>query len=120
MALPLRALVLLGALGGACSLVLPPHLPGRGTPCRISCGPASAGLSAAVLSLSPAAANAADGSSLPPDSLLIGVALTLLAATGLLQLSLGDVIADESELPSSTNLINKSRQKRSSFLKKKK
>ncbi|KAL3924026.1 MAG: hypothetical protein SGPRY_004041 [Prymnesium sp.] len=66
-------------------------------------------------------ASAAETSSsgLPPDALVIAIAVGLLVATGLLQLSLGDVAGDEAQLPSSVNLINKSRQKRSSFLKKK-
>ena len=66
-------------------------------------------------------ANAVDPatSGLPPDAVPIGIALTLLVLTGLLQDSLGDVAGDEAQLPSSISLINKSRQKRSSFLKKK-
>ena len=64
-----------------------------------------------------AAVAAAETDGLPPDSLVVGFAVLLLVLTGLLNLSLGDIIADEAQLPSSTNLINKSRQRRSSFIK---
>ena len=47
----------------------------------------------------------------------VGFALFLLLCTGLLNLSLCDIAADEAQLPSSVNLINKSRAKRSSFIK---
>merc|ERR1712046_321524 len=65
-----------------------------------------------------AADHVADG--LPPDSLVVGFALFLLVAAGALQLSLGDIVADEAQLPSSVNLINKNRQRRSNFIKGKK
>jgi hypothetical protein len=51
------------------------------------------------------------------DRVVVGFALLLLVATGLLNLSLGDVAADEANLPSSSARINDLRQKRSDFLK---
>lgn len=54
------------------------------------------------------------------DGFLIGFAIFLTAATGLLQLSLGDIQAEEANLPSSVSLINKNRQKTNSFIKSKK
>ena len=74
-----------------------------------------------MVGLSADVANAVDpaSSGLPPDIVPISIALLLLVATGLLQLSLGDIAGDEAQLPSSINLINKSRQKKSSFLKRK-
>ena len=54
---------------------------------------------------------------LPDDSLVVGFAVLLLVATGLLNLSLGDIAADEAQLPSSVNLINKNRARRSNFIK---
>ena len=67
-----------------------------------------------------AAAEDAVGIGLPDDSILVGFAILLLVLTGLLNLSLGDVIADEAQLPSSVNLINKNRARRSTFIKGKK
>ena len=77
---------------------------------------AVAGGSAAAL-LQPHAAMAEVEKALPDDSLVVGFALFLLVCTGLLNLSLGDIAADEAQLPSSVNLINRSRAKRSSFIK---
>ena len=77
---------------------------------------AVAGGSAAAL-LQPHAAMAEVENALPDDSLVVGFALFLLVCTGLLNLSLGDIAADEAQLPSSVNLINRSRAKRSSFIK---
>ena len=54
------------------------------------------------------------------DGFLIGFAAFLVVATGLLQLSLGDIQAEEANLPSSVSLINKNRQKTNSFIKSKK
>lgn len=67
--------------------------------------------SSAALAVDPGAAG------LPDDRLVVGFALLLVVAVGLLQLSLGDVVGDEANLPSSVNLINQSRKKRSSFIK---
>lgn len=87
-------------------------------------------LAAARASLAPAAAMlaradmayAADVATDPPvpDSVVVGVALLLVALTGFLQLSLGDIQAEEANLPSSVSLINKNRQKTNSFIKSKK
>ena len=44
-------------------------------------------------------------------------ALLLVAAVGALNLSLGDIVEDEANLPSSTNLINANRERRSAFIK---
>ena len=52
-----------------------------------------------------------------PDAVLVGVALLLVAAVGALNLSLGDIVEDEANLPSSTNLINANRERRSAFIK---
>ena len=51
-----------------------------------------------------------------PDAVLVGVALLLVAAVGALNLSLGDIVEDEANLPSSTNLINANRERRSACL----
>ncbi len=78
---------------------------------------------ASALVTMPAASMAADdavGIGMPDDSFLVGFAILVLLLTGLLNLSLGDVIADEAQLPSSVNLINKNRARRSSFIKGKK
>jgi hypothetical protein len=64
-----------------------------------------------------AAAAAAAANALPDDRIVVGIALALLVLTLLLNASLGDVIGDEAQLPSSVNLINKSRQRRSDFIK---
>ena len=45
------------------------------------------------------------------------LALLLVAAVGALNLSLGDIVEDEANLPSSTNLINANRERRSAFIK---
>ena len=85
--------------------------------------PALTVVGAAALAHAPAAVLAVDdavGPALPDDRLVAGFAILLLVLTGLLNLSLGDVIADEAQLPSSTALINKSKAKRSSFIKGKK
>ncbi len=65
--------------------------------------------------VTPAAAHAAEGG-LPDDSLVVGFAVLLLALIGLLNLSLGDIAADEAMLPSSVNLINKNRARKSTFI----
>ena len=52
-----------------------------------------------------------------PDAVLVGVALLLVAAVGALNLSLGDIVEDEANLPSSTTLINQNRERRSAFIK---
>ena len=54
------------------------------------------------------------------DIFVVGAALLLVVLTGLLQLSLGDIQAEEARLPSSVSLINKNRQKTNSFIKSKK
>jgi hypothetical protein len=54
------------------------------------------------------------------DIFVVGAALLLVVLTGLLQLSLGDIQAEEANLPSSVALINKNRQKTNSFIKSKK
>jgi hypothetical protein len=97
----------------------PPHLaPHMGPVHGRLPGFSAATASAIAAVIQPGAAvAAADTDGLPPDSLVVGFALLLLVLTGLLNLSLGDIIADEAQLPSSTNLINKSRQRRSSFIK---
>lgn len=67
------------------------------------------------------AAVAETGAGMPvDDNLLVGFAFVLVVATGLLQLSLGDIQAEEAQLPSSVSLINKNRQKTNSFIKTKK
>lgn len=69
---------------------------------------------------SDAAANAntaADAAAAPDDTLLVVAAVALLALTGLLNLSLGDIAEDEAMLPSSVNLINQNRARRSEFIK---
>lgn len=53
----------------------------------------------------------------PDDTLLVGFALLIVALGGLLNLSLGDVAADEAMLPSSVNLINQNRARKSTFIK---
>eukprot|EP00325_Prymnesiales_sp_UTEX-LB-985_P011035 CAMPEP_0174752256 /NCGR_PEP_ID=MMETSP1094-20130205/101650_1 /TAXON_ID=156173 /ORGANISM="Chrysochromulina brevifilum, Strain UTEX LB 985" /LENGTH=108 /DNA_ID=CAMNT_0015957875 /DNA_START=32 /DNA_END=358 /DNA_ORIENTATION=- len=73
----------------------------------------------------PTAALAAETATAQPaapvdDSIVVGFALVLFVLIGALQLSLGDIVADEAQLPSSVNLINKSKQRRSSFIKGKK
>ena len=83
----------------------------------------AAAAGAALPQMLPSVALAADeaaGVDLPDDRIVVGAAIFLLALTGLLQLSLGDVIGDEAQLPSSTSLINKNKQRRSSFIKGKK
>ena len=89
-------------------------------------------LAAARASLAPAAAMltradvayayVADVATDPPipDAVVVGVALLLVGATGFLQLSLGDIQAEEANLPSSVSLINKNRLKTNSFIKSKK
>lgn len=76
---------------------------------------------AAAFSLQPAAfadeVIAPSGAALPDDSIAVGIALTLFVLTLLLNASLGDVVGDEAQLPSSVNLINKNRQRRSTFIK---
>ena len=75
---------------------------------------------AAIAALQPHVASAvetASGTELPDDSFVVGFALFLLVGTGLQQLSLGDIVADEAQLPSSVNLINKNKARRSSFIK---
>lgn len=72
---------------------------------------------AAAALIQPQAAMAEVEGAVPDDSLVVGFALFLLVCTGLLNLSLGDIAADEAQLPSSVNLINKSRARRSSFIK---
>lgn len=75
--------------------------------------------SASAVAFLPEAAHAVADNGLPTDDyVVVGIALTLLVLTGLLTASLGDLIADEAQLPSSVNLINKSRRRRSNFLKK--
>jgi|EP00900_Chrysochromulina_parva_P019289 hypothetical protein len=76
----------------------------------------------AAFALQPAAfaadaSAAAAANALPDDRIVVGIALALLVLTLLLNASLGDVIGDEAQLPSSVNLINKSRQRRSDFIK---
>ena len=74
---------------------------------------------AATAALLPTAATAADSAAaagLPDDRIAVGIALALLISTLLLNASLGDVVGDEAQLPSSVNLINKNRQRRSSFI----
>ena len=63
---------------------------------------------------------AAAASTLPDDRIVVVFALVILVLAGLQQASLGDIVADEAQLPSSVNLINKNRQRRSSFIKGKK
>ena len=72
---------------------------------------------AGVLTLHAPAAFAAEIEGVPDDSVVVGFALFLLVCIGLLNLSLGDIAADEAQLPSSVNLINKNRQRRSTFIK---
>ena len=75
---------------------------------------------AAAVSMLPQVASAvetAGGAELPNDAFVVGFALFLVVAAGALQLSLGDIVADEAQLPSSVNLINKNRQRRSNFIK---
>merc|ERR1711920_1058494 len=53
---------------------------------------------------------------LPNDSIVVGIALVLLVLTAALNLSLGDVVADEANLPSSTSRINELKRKQSTFI----
>jgi hypothetical protein len=76
----------------------------------------------AAFALQPAAfaadaSAAAAANALPDDRIVVGIALALFVLTLLLNASLGDVVGDEAQLPSSVNLINKSRQRRSDFIK---
>lgn len=77
--------------------------------------PSTAG--GALLAMLPPQAALAAPDNLPDDSFAVGFALLLVVAIGALQLSLGDIVADEAQLPSSVNLINKNRARRSSFIK---
>mmetsp|Transcript_26950 Transcript_26950/g.75693 ORF Transcript_26950/g.75693 Transcript_26950/m.75693 type:complete len:131 (+) Transcript_26950:24-416(+) len=88
---------------------LPAQLPAL--PARLS----AALLSAAATSASAAPERGAIENQLD-DRLVVGFALVVLVATALLNLSLGDVVADEANLPSSSARINDLRQKRSDFL----
>ena len=54
---------------------------------------------------------------LPPDSYLVAAAVLLLLLTALLNLSLGDVVADEANLPSTSTRINQMKRKRADFIK---
>lgn len=107
----------------ACALLLPlPRAPPSTRPSLAAGAVAVRGVaSSAAALLLPAAANAADAApELPNDTIPVVIALVLLVATGALQLSLGDVMADEAQLPSSTSLINKNKQRRSTFIQGKK
>eukprot|EP00965_Chrysotila_dentata_P245752 6206747-Pleurochrysis_carterae.AAC.10 len=53
---------------------------------------------------------------LPNDGFIVGIALVLLVLIGALQFSLGDVVSDEANLPSSTSRINQLRKQRSTFI----
>ena len=81
--------------------------------------PGAAPLGAAY-ALIPHAAMAAEIEGVPDDKYIVGFALFLLVCIGALQLSLGDIQAQEAQLPSSVNLINKNRKRNSSFIKGKK
>ena len=79
-----------------------------------------AAASAAVATVLPRAAVAvetASGTELPDDGFVVAFAAFLLVCVGALNLSLGDIAADEAQLPSSVNLINKSKKARNSFIK---
>ena len=77
------------------------------------------GAAAAVLHVPAAWADEASdaAAALPDDRIVVGIALFLFLCTLLLNLSLGDVVGDEAQLPSSVNLINKNRARRSAFIK---
>jgi hypothetical protein len=64
-----------------------------------------------------AASSSAAAQPLPDDSLLVGAAVVLLILTGLLNLSLGDVVAEEASLPSTSTRINSMKKRRSDFIK---
>ena len=66
------------------------------------------------------AAFAAPGDLPDNDFFIVGFAVLLVVLTGLLQLSLGDIQAEEANLPSSVTLINENRKKSNSFIKSKK
>ena len=117
------ALLLLA--GATTSFLTPPSLVGAarplisfGAPMNALAGRAVTTIGSAAALLHPHAANALEnGDGVPPDSFVVGFAVLLVVAVGALNLSLGDIAADEAQLPSSVNLINQSRQRRSSFIK---
>lgn len=110
--------MLLLTLTGAQALRLPPvHRP-LAQKCAVP--RLSAVSTAAVLSTTAwvQAAQAAEVGGPPiDDRIVVAFALLILGATGALTLSLGDVVGDEAQLPSSVNLINKNRKRRSTFIK---
>jgi hypothetical protein len=124
--LVMRLLVVASMCLAAHAFILPtPLAPAaeRSTPMMRMNAPAAlrAVTGAASLMLPGVAAAAETGAdALPDDSLIVGFAIFLLLAAGALQLSLGDIVADEAQLPSSVTLINKNKQRRSSFIKGKK
>jgi len=83
----------------------------------VAAAQSSAAVFAGIASAASAAAERAVIANELDDRFVVGFALFVLIATGLLNLSLGDVAGDEAMLPSSTSNINDLRKRRSSFLK---
>ena len=113
--------------GGRCDAARPSIRPAHSSPivAPLHARAASAVVSTAVLlhadlAFAQTSADNVYGETPDLDGFLIGFAIFLTVATGLLQLSLGDIQAEEANLPSSVSLINKNRQKSNSFIKSKK
>lgn len=120
----MRGLLLLAALASSHALRLLPQVPRTVAVwprmnIRLACSASWAATPALLLGTPAAlAVDAADAASdLPDDTFVVAFAVGLLVLIGLLNLSLGDIAADEAQLPSSVNLINKARQRRSTFIK---
>ena len=114
--------------GGRCDAARPSIRPAQSSPIVVAplhARAASAVVSTAVLlhadlAFAQTSADNVYGETPDLDGFLIGFAIFLTVATGLLQLSLGDIQAEEANLPSSVSLINQNRQKSNSFIKSKK
>ena len=113
--------------GGRCDAARPSVRPAHSSPivAPLHARAASAVVSTAVLlhadlAFAQTSADNVYGETPDLDGFLIGFAIFLTVATGLLQLSLGDIQAEEANLPSSVSLINQNRQKSNSFIKSKK
>ena len=113
--------------GGRCDAARPSIRPAHSSPivAPLHARAASAVVSTAVLlhadlAFAQTSADNVYGETPDLDGFLIGFAIFLTVATGLLQLSLGDIQAEEANLPSSVSLINQNRQKSNSFIKSKK
>lgn len=106
-------LILAVVLSPAAALVLPPLAPrGASEPIVLPrslapIGRAAASSAAALAALQPHVAGAvetASGTELPDDKFVVAFALFLLVGTGLQQLSLGDIVADEVRHPCSLGI----------------